>query len=232
MPRGNPEIGGLDPMETDELSWSPVSTLRSQDTRIARSTDTKYSPSVPPGHFHHGAMRRTHSQRSQTLEPTTLTPEMLRRLDRINWSLHLYPDDLAQSRDTEHLAFQSLPTPIQHLVRELPKVEREIMTGARYIGTEVEQIITRPVPVEATTKGLHKALRRVSWRMDGQDNRQTQHEQVMSHLHQTREAEAAAAMGRDEHLGQELLDTKAQHQCEPQNQERIVNAGMAELEAN
>jgi len=68
--------------------------------------------------------------------------------------------------------------------------------------------------------------------MDGQDNRQTQHEQVMSHLHQTREAEAAAAMGRDEHLGQELLDTKAQHQCEPQNQERIVNAGMAELEAN
>ena len=64
--------------------------------------------------------------------------------------------------------------------------------------------------------------------MDGQENCQTQHEQVTSHLHQTIQAEGAAAMGRDELLGQELLDTKAQHQRELQNQERILNAMMAE----
>jgi len=39
-------------------------------------------------------------------------------------------------------------------------------------------------------------------------------------------------MGRDEQLQQELLDTKAQHQRELQNHERILNAMMAELEAN
>jgi len=39
-------------------------------------------------------------------------------------------------------------------------------------------------------------------------------------------------MGRDEQLGQELLDTKAQHQRELQNYERILNAMMAELEVN
>jgi len=39
-------------------------------------------------------------------------------------------------------------------------------------------------------------------------------------------------MGRDEQLGQELLDTKAQHQRELQNHERILNAMMAELEGN
>ena len=40
-------------------------------------------------------------------------------------------------------------------------------------------------------------------------------------------------MGRDEQLGQELLDTNAQHQRELQNHERILNASMmAELEAN
>jgi len=39
-------------------------------------------------------------------------------------------------------------------------------------------------------------------------------------------------MGLDEQLGQELLDTKAQHQQELQNHERILNAMMAELEAN
>jgi len=39
-------------------------------------------------------------------------------------------------------------------------------------------------------------------------------------------------MGRDKQWGQELLDTKAQHQRERQNHERILNAMMAELEAN
>jgi len=41
-----------------------------------------------------------------------------------------------------------------------------------------------------------------------------------------------AAIGGNEQLGQELLDTKAQHQRELQNHERILNAMMAELEAN
>ena len=39
-------------------------------------------------------------------------------------------------------------------------------------------------------------------------------------------------MGRDQQVGQELLDTKSQHQRELQNHERIRNAMMAELEAN
>jgi len=68
--------------------------------------------------------------------------------------------------------------------------------------------------------------------MDGQDNRQTQHEQVTSYLHQTLQAAGAAAVGRDEQLGQELLDTKVQHQRELQNHQRILNTMMAELEAN
>jgi len=106
------------------------------------------------------------------------------------------------------------------------------MTGARYIGTELEQIDTSMVQVEAATKGLQDALKRVGGRMDGQDSRQTRHEQVTSHLHQTIQAEGAVAMGRDEQLGQELLDTKAQHQRELQNHEGILNAMMAELEAN
>ena len=39
-------------------------------------------------------------------------------------------------------------------------------------------------------------------------------------------------MSQDEQLGLELLDTKAQHQRELQNHERIVNTIMPELEAN
>jgi len=39
-------------------------------------------------------------------------------------------------------------------------------------------------------------------------------------------------MGRDEQLGRELLETKAQHQRELQNHERILNAMMAELVAS
>jgi len=107
-----------------------------------------------------------------------------------------------------------------------------MMTGARYIGTELEQIDTSMVQVEAATKGLQDALKRVGGRMEGQDSRQTRHEQVTSHLHQTIQLEGAVAMGRDERLGQKLLDTKAQHQRELQNHERILNTMMAELEAN
>jgi len=88
------------------------------------------------------------------------------------------------------------------------------------------------VQVEAATKGLQDALMRVGGRMDGKDSRQTRHEQVTSHLHQTIQAEGAAAMGRDEQLGQELLDTIAQHPRELHNHERILNAMMAELGAN
>jgi len=156
---------------------------------------------------------------------------MSRPLDRIYRSLHVYEDNLVQSIDQEHLAFQSLPPQIQHLVRELPKVKNEIRTGARYIGTELEQIDTSMVQVEAATKGMQDALNRVGGRMEGQDSRQTRHEQVTSHLHQTIQAEGAAAMGKDEQLGQELLDTKAQLQLEQKNHERILNAMMAELEA-
>jgi len=219
-------------METDELSLSQAPTVTSQDTRIARSTDSRISPGLPPGLFHQAAMRRSQSQQSQTPAEPLLSHEMSRRLDRINRSLHLYEDNLAQSIDQEHLAFQSLPPQIQQLVRELRKVKKDIMMGARYIGTELEQIDTSMVQVEAATKGLQEALKRVGGRMDGQDSRQTRHEQVTSHLHQTIQAEGAAAMGRDEQLGQELLDTKAQHQRKLRNHERILNAMMAELEAN
>jgi len=88
------------------------------------------------------------------------------------------------------------------------------------------------VQVQVATKGLQEGLKKVSGRMDGQDNLQTQHEPVTLHLHQTIQGEGGAAMGRNEQLAQELLDTKAQHQRELQNQEKIRNAIMAELEAN
>jgi len=39
-------------------------------------------------------------------------------------------------------------------------------------------------------------------------------------------------MGRDEQVGQDLLDTKAQHQRELENHERILKPMMAELEAD
>jgi len=88
------------------------------------------------------------------------------------------------------------------------------------------------VQVKAATIGLQDAVKRVSGRIDGQDNRQIRHEQVTSQLHQTLQAEGGVAMGRDEQLGQQLLDRKAQHQRELQNHERILNAMMAELEAH
>jgi len=232
MLKSNLEGAGPDHMETDELSQSQAPTVTSQDTRIARSTDTRISPALPPGRFYRAAMRRSQSQHSQTPAEPLLSSEMSRRLDRINRSLHLYEGNLAQSIDQEHLAFQSLPPQIQHVVRELRKVKTEMMTGAKYIRTELEQIDTSMVQVEAATKGLQDALKRIGGRMDGQDNRQTRHEQVTSHLHQTIQAEGVAAMGRDEQIGQELLDMKAQHQRELQNHERILNAMMAELEAN
>jgi len=177
-------------------------------------------------------MRRSQSQQSQGSVEPLLSPQISRRLDHINRSLHLYEDNVALSVDQEYLPFQSLRPQIQHVVPELRKGKRGIMIGARYIGTELEQIDTSMVQVEAATKGLQEALKRVSGRMDGQDNRQTQHEQVTSHLHATIQAEGAAAMGKDEQLGQVLLDTNAQHQRKLQNHERILNAMMAEFEAN
>ena len=72
------------------------------------------------------------------------------------------------------------------------------MTGATDIGTELEQIDTSMVQVEAATQGLQEPLKRVSGRMDGQDTRQTQHKQVTSHLYQTIQTEGGVAIGSDE----------------------------------
>jgi len=166
MSRSNPEGAGPDPMETDELSHSQAPTVTSQDTQIARSTDTRISPGLPPGLFHRAAMRRSQSQQSQTPAEPLLSPEMSRRLDLINRSLHLYEDNLAQSVGLGHLTFQSISPQIQHLVRELRKVKKDIMTGTRYIGTELEQIDTSIVQVEAATQGLQEAFKRVTGRMD------------------------------------------------------------------
>jgi len=101
---------------------------------------------------------------------------MSRRLERINRGLHLYEDNLAQSVDQEDLAFKCLSPQIQHLVWELRKVKREIMTGARYMRTELEQIDTGMVQVEAPTKWLQDELKRVGGKMDPHDNRQTRPE--------------------------------------------------------
>jgi len=106
------------------------------------------------------------------------------------------------------------------------------MTGATYIGPKLEQIDISMVQGKAATPGLPEAFTRVSGRMDGQDTRQTQQEQVTSHLHQTRQTEGAGGMGGDEQLGRDLLDSKAKHQRELQTHERILNAMMAEWEAS
>ena len=195
--RSNPEEAGPDPTERAELCQSQATKVTAQETRIARSTDTRISPGLPPRLFQRAAMRRSQSQQFQAAAEPLLSPEMSRRLDCINRSLHLYEDNLVQSIDQEHLAFQSLPPQIQHLVREQRKVKKDIMTGARYIGTELEQIDTSMVQVEAGRKGLQDGLKRVGGRMDGQDGRQTRHEQVTSHLHQTIQAEGVAALGWD-----------------------------------
>jgi len=198
MSRSNPEGAVPAPMETDELSQSQAPTVSSQETRIARSTESRISPGLSPGLFQQAAMRRSQSQQSQTPAEPIVSPEISRQLDRINQSLHLYKNNLAQSVDKEQLAWQCLPPQIQHLVRELRKVKRDIMTGATYIGTELEQIDISMVQVEIVTKGLQDALIRVGGRMDGQDNRQTRHEQVTSQRQQSIEAEAVAAVGSDE----------------------------------
>jgi len=183
MSRSNPEGVGPDAMETDELSQSQAPMVTSQDIRIGRSTDTRISPGLPPGLFQRVVMGWSQSQQSQAPAEPLLSPEMSRRLDRINSSLHLYEDNQVQSIDQEYLAFQSLPPQTQHLVRELRKVKKDIMTGARYIGTDLEQIDTSMVHVEGATKGLQDALKRVGGRMDGQHSRQTRYEQVTSHLY-------------------------------------------------
>ena len=98
--------------------------------------------------------------------------------------------------------------------------------------TELDQIDPSMVQVEVATNGLQEAGKRVSGRMDRQDNRQTQHEWVTSQLHQTMQSEGAVAIGREKQLAQELLDTRAQHQRELQHHESILNTMMVELEAN
>jgi len=105
MSSSNPEEAGPDPMERDELSLSQTPTVTSQDTMIARSTDNGICPGLPPGHFHRPTMWRSQSQLSQTSAEPLLSPEMSRRLERINRSPHLYEDNLARSMDLEHLAF-------------------------------------------------------------------------------------------------------------------------------
>jgi len=92
-------------METDELSQAQAPTVTSEDTRIARSTATRISPGLPPGLFDRAAMRGFQSPQSQIPAEPLLSPEMSRRLDCINRSLHLYEDNLGNSIDLEHLAF-------------------------------------------------------------------------------------------------------------------------------
>jgi len=72
------------------------------------------------------------------------------------------------------------------------------MTGARYLGTELEPIDTSMIQVAGATQGLHEALQGLSGRMYGSDTRQTQQEQGTSHLHPTRQTGGAAEMVRDE----------------------------------
>ena len=94
MSRSHPEKEGIDPMGKDELSQSQDPMLTSQDTTMARSTDTRVSPTLPPGLFDHVAMRRSECQQSHTVGEPILTPKISRRRDCINRSLHLYEHNL------------------------------------------------------------------------------------------------------------------------------------------
>jgi len=111
-------------------------------------------------------------------------------------------------------------------------MERQIIKGARYVGEELRQIDISMRQEETVTEVLQEALKKVSGRMNGQDSRQAQHEQVILYLHQTRQSEGSAGMSRDQQLGQEPLDMRAQHRRERQNHKRRINPMLTELEGN
>ena len=63
--------------------------------------------------------------------------------------------------------------------------------------------------METASEMLQRAFEQLTERLDDQDPR---HQATSSQLHQSIQAEGSAAMARDEEIGRELLDQRAQNQ--------------------
>ena len=72
--------------------------------------------------------------------------------------------------------------------------------------------------METASEMLQMAFEQVTERLDDQDPR---HQATSSQLHQSIQAEGSAAMARDEEIGRELLDQRAQ------NQQALLEHGQA-----
>ena len=195
-----------EPMYIDSDEVSQVPTSSSTDTCIARSD--RSVPSLPPGIFARGNMRRTTSQQSQASETTTI-PAALDSGQRMDRVLGLWDQSIRQSSDAQYLSYNALPQALRILATELDWTRGEIRSGTWYIGTELSHIDGWIIPMETESEMPQTAFEQVTERLDDQD---TRHQATSSQLHQSIQAERSAAMVRDEEIGRELLDHRARNQ--------------------
>ena len=192
-------------IDSDEVSQVPTSS--STDTRMARSD--RSVPGLPPGIFARGNMRQTASQQSQASETPTIPAALDSRLQRMDQVLSLFDPNIRQSSDTQHLSYNALPQALRILATELDRTRGEIRSGTGYIWTELSRIDGWIIQMEKASEMLQMAYEQVTERLDDQDAR---HQARSSQLHQSIQAEGSAAMARDEEIGRELLDQRAQNQ--------------------
>ena len=174
-------------------------------------------------------MRRTASQQSQASETPTIPAALDSRLQRMDRVLSLFDPNIRQSSDAQHLSYNALPQALRILATELDRTRGEIRSGTRYIGTELSQINGWIIQMETALEMLQKAFEQVTERLDDQDAR---HQATSSQLHQSIQAEGSAAMARDEEIGRELLDQRAQNQQALREHGQALREVIQELRAS
>ena len=199
-------LSSQEPLHIDSDKVLQVPTSSSTNTRIARSD--RSVPGLPPGIFARGNMRWTTSQQSQASETPTIPTTQDSRLQRMNRVLGLFDPSIRQSSDAQHLSYNPLPPALQILATELDRTRGEIRSGTRYIGKELSRIDWWVLQMETVSEMLQMAFEQVTERLENQD---AGHWATSSRLHQSIQAEGSAAVARNEQIGRELLDQRAQN---------------------
>jgi len=123
---------------------------------------------------------------------------MAGRIPRFEQILGRFDLKLTVSEDSQHRAFNSLPTNILLMAQELVKVKKRLKSGVQIVGRELARVDEQVQLLDLESQKVQENFAtQVAERLGETDERQTRHEAVTSHLHEAVQGTGEQSMHRD-----------------------------------
>jgi len=214
----------------DELSQNTALSVETDSTRLARSHSGGPAPRSSSLGIAFLVKQRSRRQRGSKSPATTCDSVMTGRIERLDRILGRFDPTLKESRDAQHLSFNSLPAEVLAMAQELLKFKSQLRAAAQIVGLELNRMDEEVRILDQESQKVQESFASmVAERLGETVHREARHEAVTSQLHEMVQGMEAQSIHRDLLLDQEIVRLNEQHKRELENHEISLNLMKQEM---